>query len=70
MFAAMNAFQEYVLEGRSRASYMTRWEANTGMIWLTRLGNKLKNMKMPNIWFVRPRCVLSPFKNDRPVKRD
>lgn len=49
IFAAINAFQGYVLEGRSRASYMTRCEAKTGIIWFTRLGNRLKNIKMPNI---------------------
>lgn len=35
MFATIKAFQEYAFDGRSRASYMVRWETKTGMIWLT-----------------------------------
>jgi hypothetical protein len=66
---------EYTLEGRSRASYKSRWATKLGRICGTKLGkivlsmseptlqytrkNTYTSIKMLNDWFCRPWIVLS-----------
>lgn len=47
----MKAFHGYALDGRSRASYMVRWDTKTGRICSTICEKMVKKMKTPNIWF-------------------
>lgn len=69
IFAVRKDCHEYVLDGRSRASYSVRCVTNTGRIWLMIIGKDARKMKTPNIWFWRPRCVFSTLMKESPTRR-
>jgi hypothetical protein len=69
MLEIMKAFQEYVLDGRSRASYKARWVTKWGIICWTSWPKMVKSMKMENIWFWSSCCEVPAWKKEKPMKR-